>query len=273
MRKCLGGALAVLLAVTLEAARAEPFPVGDVFRPLVADPAAPRSFVSVLSLDTETDRVTIASLGTGVSFGLYRQPGERLGEGWQVSIFGAVFSQFNLDASADDLINTDYRIGLPLTYKRGDLSGRVAVWHQSSHLGDELILNGNAPQRVDLSIESLDFVLAWERGGWRPYVGGFYLLRGPEGLHRSGGQAGFDYAGHAPVLFGARLVGGLDLKWFEETDWRVGASAKLGLEFGRHHPERRGITVLAEVYEGFSPFGQFYRDDVTAYGLAVQFDF
>jgi hypothetical protein len=266
-------ALAVLLIVVAGVANAEVFPVGDVFRPLIADPAAPRTFVSVLSLHTDTDRLTIASLGTGVSFGLYRRPGERPGEGWQVSIFGAVFSQFNLDASADDLINTDYRIGVPLTYKRGEVSGRVAIWHQSSHLGDELILNGNAPERVDLSIESVDFVLAWERGGWRPYAGGFYLIRGPEGLHRNGGQAGIDYASQAPLLGSARLVAGLDLKWFEETDWRVGASFKVGLEFGRHHPERRGITVLAEFYDGFSPFGQFYRDDVKAWGLAMQFDF
>jgi hypothetical protein len=266
-------ALAVLLLVVAGVAKAETFPVGDVFRPLIADPAAPRTFVSVLSLHTETDRLTIASLGTGVSFGLYRWPGEKLGEGWQVSVFGAVFSQFNLDASADDLINTDYRIGLPVTYKRGELSARAAIWHQSSHLGDELILNGNAPERVDLSIESVDFVVAWERGGWRPYLGGFYLIRGPEGLHRNGGQAGVDYASSAPLLGNARLVGGLDLKWFEETDWRVGASFKVGLEFGRRHPERRGITVLAEFYEGFSPFGQFYRDDVKAWGLAMQFDF
>ena len=254
-------------------ANAEVFPVGDVFRPLVADPAAPRTFVSVLSLHTETDRLTIASLGTGVNFGLYRRPGERAGEAWQVSIFGAVFSQFNLDASADDLINTDYRIGVPVTYKRGNVSARAALWHQSSHLGDELILHGNAPERVDLSIESVDFVIAWERSGWRPYAGGFYLIRGPEGVHRNGGHAGIDYASHANILGGARLVGGLDLKWFEETDWRVGASFKVGLQFGRHDPERRGITVLAELYDGFSPFGQFYRDDVTAYGLALQFDF
>ena len=266
-------ALAVMFLLATGVANAEVFPVGDVFRPLVADPAAPRTFVSVLSLHTETDRLTIASLGTGVNFGLYRWPGERDGDGWQVSIFGAVFSQFNLDVSADDLINTDYRIGIPLTYRRGELSVRASLWHQSSHLGDELILNGNAPERVDLSIESVDFVLAWERGSWRPYAGGFYLLRGPEGLHRNGGHAGLDYASPAPVLWGARFVGGLDLKWFEETDWRVGASFKVGLQFGRHHPERRGITVLAELYDGFSPFGQFYRDDIQSWGLAVQFDF
>ena len=254
-------------------ANAESFPVGDVFRPLVADPAAPRTFVSQLRLHTDNDRVTIASLGTGVNFGFYRWPGQRADEGWQVSIFGAVSSQFNLDRPADDLVNSDYRIGIPLTYKRGAFSARASVWHQSSHLGDELIFSGNAPQRVDISFESLDYVLAWERGGWRPYAGGFYLLSGLPGVHRNGGHAGIDYAGQAPLLGGARLVGGLDLKWFEETDWRVGGSVKLGLEIGRPYPERRGMTVLLEYYEGFSPFGQFYRNDITAYGLALQFDF
>src|SRR5688500_17364965 len=100
MRTCVGRALAILLVIVAGAAQAEVFPVGDVFRPLIADPTTPRTFVSVLSLETAAERLTIASLGTGVNFGLYRRPGERLGEGWQVSIFGAVFSQFNLDASA-----------------------------------------------------------------------------------------------------------------------------------------------------------------------------
>lgn len=262
-----------MIALATGVANAEGFPVGDVFRPLVADPAAPRTFVSMLSLHTPTDRATIASLGTGVNFGLYRWPGARIGDGWQVSIFGAVSSQFNLDRPADDLINSDYRVGVPITYKHGGFSARASFWHQSSHLGDELIFSGNAPQRVDISFESLDFVLAWERGGWRPYAGGYYLLSGLPGVHRNGGHAGLDYAGEAPLLAGGRLVGGLDLKWFEETDWRSGASLKLGLEFGPRRPERRGITVLFEYYDGFSPFGQFYRNDITAYGLAVQFDF
>lgn len=274
VRKCLGGVLAILLAVIVQAAKAETFPVGDVFRTLVADPAEPRSFVSVLSLDTAVDRFTVASVGSGANFGLTRWPGERPGEGWQLGVFASVFAQFNLDASSDDLINTDFRIGLPLSYKQGAFSARAQIFHQSSHLGDDLILSGNAPQRVGLSVEAFDFVLAWERGGWRPYAGGYYLLRGDsEGMKKPGVHAGLDYAGHAPMLGGARLVGGLDLKWFEETGWRAGVSAKLGLEFGRPRPERRGVTVLLEVYDGFAPFGQFYRDEVTAYGLALQFDF
>jgi len=98
------------------------------------------------------------------------------GEGWQLGVAGTIFSQFNLDAPSKDLINTDFRIGIPLSYKRGPFSARASIYHQSSHLGDEFILSGAAPRCVNLSFEALNFVAAWELGGWRPYAGGFYLL-------------------------------------------------------------------------------------------------
>jgi hypothetical protein len=266
--------LVLLLATAAGAARAESFPVGDVFRPLVADPTEPRLFLSVLGLEAPAARYTVAAIGAGTNFGFYRWPGERAGEGWQVGMFGSIFSQFDLGSASDDLVNTDFRVGVPLSYRRGDFSARARVWHQSSHLGDELILSGAAPNRVGLSVEVLDFLAAWDFGGWRPYAGGSYLLHGtPQGLKKAGLQAGLDYVGSRPVLAGARLVGGLDVKAFEETDWKSGVSAKIGLEFGRPRPERRGITLLLEAYNGPAPFGQFYRDDITYYGLSAQFDY
>ena len=86
-------------------------------------------------------------------------------------------------------------------------------------------------------------------------------------------QVGLDYVGTKPVLFGGRLVGGVDYRSLEATDWRGGVSAKVGLEFGRPRPERRGLTVLLEYFDGSAPFGQFYRDVVTYYGVGVQFDY
>lgn len=253
------------------AAHAETFPAGDVFRPLLADPMEARFFVSVLSVERSSDRLTAASVGGGANFGLYRWPGERAGEGWQVGVFGTVFSQFDLDAASDDLINTDFRFGFPLSYRRGELSARARIYHQSSHLGDEIILNGGAPERIDLSYEALDLALAWERGGWRPYLGGSYIISSDlEGAKKAGLHAGFDYAGRA--LLGGRLVGGLDVKWFEDTDWRAGVSAKLGLEFGRAWPARRGLTVLLEAFDGPAPFGQYHRHNISYYGVAMQFD-
>ena len=265
---------AFLVAFAAQGARAESFPEGDVFRPLVADPIEPRFFVGMVSLDVGGENISMAPVGAGVNFGLYRWPGERPGEGWQLGVFGAVNSLFNLDSSSDDLVNTDYRIGIPLSYKRGAFSGRARLYHQSSHLGDEFILEGPDTPRVNLSVEVFDLVLAWEHAGWRPYAGFGYLLRGdPDDLKKWGFQVGFDYVGTRQVLFGGRLVGGVDYRSMEETDWRRGVSAKIGLEYGRARPNRRGVTVLLEYFDGAAPFGQFYTDTVTYYGASLQFDF
>jgi hypothetical protein len=272
--KSLAGALAVFLAVVASTGRAETFPIGHVFRPLTADPMEPRFFLGWLSVDrSEGSRASIATVGGGTNFGLLRWPGTKAGEGWQLGIFGSIFSQFDMDSSADDLINSDYRFGVPLSYNGSDFSARGRIFHQSSHLGDEVILDGSAPQRIDLSYEAADLVLARQIGNWRPYGGGFYILRSSmDDMKKTGLQAGVDYAGNAPVIAGARVVGGLDVKWNEETDWRTGVSAKIGLEFGRPWPERRGVTVLLEAYDGPAPFGQYFRHDVTYQGVSVQFD-
>ena len=257
------------------AAAAETFPAGHVFRPLLADPAEPRSFVSLLRADAgEAERFTIASVGFGTDFGLVRWPGEAPGEGWQAGVFGVVFSQFNLSAPSDDLINSDFVIGVPLAFRRGALAARARLWHQSSHLGDELNLHGDAPPRVDLSMEVADAVLAWERGGWRVYGGGSYVIRrDAANLKRAGAQAGIDYQGRGAVLAGGRLLAGVDVKGFEEADWDAGVSAKLGLQFGPPHPARRGVSLFFEAYDGFVPFGQFTSAEVRYYGVGLQFDF
>ena len=266
--------LGIAFAFTAQVAPAETFPEGDVFRPLVADPVEPRFFVGLVNMDVGGDKVNVAPIGAGLNFGLYRWPGERQGEGWQLGVFGAIASQFNMDSSSDDLINTDFRIGFPLSYKRGAFSGRARLYHQSSHLGDEFLLEGPDVPRVNLSVEVFDLVLAWERAGWRPYAGfGYVLRRDPDDLKQWGFQVGFDYVGTRQVLFGGRLVGGVDYRSMEETDWRRGLSAKIGLEYGRARPNRRGVTVLLEYFDGSAPFGQFYQDTVTYYGASLQFDF
>jgi hypothetical protein len=273
MRAC-ALAAGVFLATAAPAAAVEYFPQEVAFRALVADPAEPRSFVSLLRARSGPERLTLSSVGFGANFGLARWPGARAGDAWDAGIFGAAFAQFNLSAPSDDLINSDFVVGVPLAFKRGGLAGRIRLWHQSSHLGDDLILGGGAPPRVDLSMEVVDAMLAWERRGWRLYGGGSYVVRRDErNLKRAGAQAGIDYEGGRALLAGGRLVAGLDVKGFEETDWDAGVSVKLGLQFGPPHPARRGLTLLLEGYHGLAPFGQFTSAEVRYYGLALQFDF
>lgn len=250
-----------------------PFPTGDLFRPLLADPKQPQFFVSLRRYDSVVDTVSTAAVGYGETFGLYRRPGSRTGDGLQVSVSGALFAQFNLDSQSNDLLNADYTIGLPVTYRRGPFSTRLRLYHQSSHLGDEFLLRAR-PERVNLSFESLELIGSYEWRRFRGYFGGEYLLsREPPDLDRQGLHGGFEYHGTEALLWGGHLVAGLDLKSWAEHDWSVDASLKAGLEFGAVKPGRRRLRVMGELYNGFAPHGQFYNDDISYYGLGVYLGF
>jgi Protein of unknown function (DUF1207) len=251
------------------------YPKSSLFPPLIAATKEPRFFISFVQVKDKSNTADflMGSVGLGQSFGLYRWPGKQAGNGWQLDFFGAGFSQFNMDASSDDLLNTDYLVGFPLTFRYGSLSGRMSLFHQSSHLGDELILGGTGPDRVNLSIEAFDILLAKDIGNWRFYGGGTTILRhNPDDLENKILQAGMDYRSVAPLFFGARVVGGVDAAWIEERNWETGVSIEFGLSFGHPYPYRRGTRLMFKAYKGVSPFGQFYTEDIEYYGLGWHID-
>ena len=257
-----------------EASKYEWFPVGGGFRSPVADPTEPRVFVSRLNVKRDADEFHAARAAIGYDLGVLRLQGPRADDGWQLGVFGSIDSLFNLDRPGDALVNTDYRIGLPLSWSRGAFSARARVYHQSSHLGDELILGGNAPHRIDLSYQAIDALVAWQYGGWRVYGGGSHVFTSSTDLYKgNAAQLGFDFVGSSSWLLGMRLTGGVDVKWLEDADWRSGTSVKLGTMVGRYSPDRRGMTFFLEYYKGFAPFGQFFVEDMEYYGVSLQFDF
>ena len=264
------GKVQKLLAVTTEKV---PLPAGDLFRPLIADPKQPQFFVSYRRYrNAATDR-NVGAVGFGESFGVYRQEGERQGDGLQVSVAGGLFAQFDLGAPSSDLVNADYTIGLPLSYRRGPYSARLRLYHQSSHLGDEYLLRVH-PERVNLSYEALEAIASRDWGGWRGYFGGEYLLhREPTDLDRASLHGGIEL--HGPTNFWGigRLLGGLDLKSFQEHGWAVDASVKAGFEIGQPDPGGRRLRLMGEAFRGYAPHGQFYLERIRYYGLGLYFGF
>ena len=92
-------------------------PNGQLFYSPMANPKEPRTHVTYLRLNLPGDSFNVGSVRSGDSFGLVRTPGWGKADTWQLSISGAVLALFNLDASSMDLINADYIIGFPLSYK------------------------------------------------------------------------------------------------------------------------------------------------------------
>ncbi|RJQ38551.1 MAG: DUF1207 domain-containing protein [Nitrospiraceae bacterium] len=252
----------------------EAFPTGNLFRPLLADPKQTQFFVSINRFKSSGLRYTMASVGFGETFGLYRVFGSRKGDGLQLSVEGAIFAQFNMDATSYDLINADYIIGIPATYRHGDNSLRFRIYHQSSHLGDEFLQSVNPPERVNLSYEAIELIYSREWRGWRVYGGGEYMIhKEPADLKPMSAHWGIEYLGSKPLVWKGRLVGGVDMKSFEEHNWAIDTSVKAGLEFGHPNPGQRRLRLMAEWYKGFDPRGQFYNNKVDYYGLGVSLGF
>ncbi len=253
---------------------AEAFPVGDLFLPLLADPKQPQFFVNINRFRSAGVGYYMASVGFGETFGLYRFFGASEGNGLQLSVEGALFAQFNLSAPSSDLINADYTIGIPITYRHGDNSLRLRIYHQSSHLGDELLLSVNPPDRVNLSYEAIELIYSRQWRGWRVYGGGEYLVhKEPADLKPSSGHWGIEYHGSKPLVWNGRPIVGVDMKSLEEHNWAIDTSVKAGLEFGHPNPGQRRLRLTAEWYKGFDPHGQFYNNKVEYYGMGVSLGF
>ena len=262
-----------------EALGAVSFPQDQAFCPILADPKEARSFVSLLrgtfrSLDDPSGEGSIiASVGLGDNFGLVRWGGPAPNEGVQLDVVGSIFAQFDLGTPSNDLINADYIIGLPLTFRRSGFSTRVRVYHQSSHLGDEYLLRSEDIDRQNLSFESVEFLASQELGPLRVYGGGERIFRREPGtlpleLFHAGAELRTGRAGRV------QFVSGLDLKATDLHDWSPAVSGRVGLEVARYgsggHPARL-VTLMLEFYQGPSPYGQFFQDDISYLGVGLHF--
>jgi hypothetical protein len=249
-------------------------PLGDLFQPLLADPKEPHFYLSYRRYAYQSQHITAAAGGYGEIFGINRYVDHAAGSAWQINFGGGAHAQFDLDLPSRALVNTDYTIGFPVSYRKGNDSMRIALYHQSSHLGDEYLLQTKT-KRIEFSYEALNVVWSREWREWRVYGGGEYMVhKVPNELRPWGAQGGVEYYELGPIPGRGRIVGGLDLKVDQEHDWAVNASLKTGLQFDSSEPNGRFIRVLLEGYHGYSPHGQFYinRTAYWGFGVALGFD-
>jgi hypothetical protein len=245
-------------------------PKGLLFAPLIADPRWPHFSVAYqryLGDDRLRDAAT-ASLGETIA--LLRGPMGTDGA-WELGIQAGVFSLFDVDAPSGDLVNADYLVGVPFSYRAGDFSAMARIFHQSSHLGDEFLL-ANRVDRVNLSYEVVDLRLSYELiDGVRVYGGGGYIIRkDPSDLKPGSTQFGAELRSPWTFLSGAlRPIGAVDVQFREQNDWHADISLRAGVQFEKLPIYDRKIQLLVEYFNGYSPNGQFYQEKIEYIGLGV----
>src|SRR2546428_4320319 len=224
--------LAVAAVVVLGFAEGSARGRGDgAFQPLLADPKEPQFFATYLWDRSPRLGSRLASVGFGQTISLVRE------SDWELAIAAGVFSQFNMQSATNDLINTDYLVGLPLTYRHGSWTTRFRLYHQSSHLGDEYLLHTHA-QRVDLTFEAAELLVSKAIANWRVYGGGGDLFaHSPADLAPGVLHGGLEYRQpEALVHFGrfatGRLVAGLGGPSGEGRPWAGGRGPPAGARAG-----------------------------------------
>ena len=259
-------------------------PRDDVFRPLLADMKEPRFYGSWrrtrfdttgMTVREDEDWISLGAVGVGGRFGLWSRRQQSTCNGYQVGIEGGVFSQFNLTSPGKDLLNSDYVVGLPVTYRRDRFSARLRIFHQSSHLGDEFMIKRPEIVRRSISFEGVDLVVSAHEDWWRFYGGPGYIFNTLTEISPWYGRFGMEFFG-APFTWGMPgrsylyPVGAVDVSSYQDHGWSPTTSIKAGLDWS----VERHFRILFAYLRGFNPFSQFFtRERVENYGIELQFEF
>lgn len=252
-------------------------PKGHLFKPLLADPRWAHFSAAYRNFQTNNfDGRDIASVSFGETIPFYRGNFGQSTAQWEAGIQAGVFSDFALDRSSSDLINTDFIVSAYSSVRAGQFSAFGRIYHQSSHLGDEFLLSNTKLNRVNLSYEGADLKLSYELPyGVRLYGGGGGLFhKEPSTLKPWSAQYGVEFRSPWRIDFASlRPIVAVDIKNFDENNWSTDVSARAGVEFDNLQILGRKLQILVEYYNGFSPSGQFYKNKVEYIGLGAHYHF
>ena len=244
-------------------------PEQAMFAPLLADPRQPRFSMSYQRYEIGDAPFNAGSVAFGEYFGLAAGFLGKKGSS-QVGIQGAVFALFNLDGPSNDLVNADYWIGLPITYRRGRDSYLLRLYHQSSHLGDEFLLGNPNITRINLSYEDAELLGSYEWERARVYGGIGYILNSEPEIARSHARIGAEWV-RPQALKGFDLLVGTDIQASAELDWALSRAYQAGFELRRGGSRR--VRLMFEHFNGHSPHGQFFREKLRYNGVGLYFGF
>ena len=129
-------------------------PDGLIYKSYLAGVKEPR-LGTVIFHEKNRGWLMDATLGGRVGIFRYGTDNAIAPEGFQVDVEGAAFPRLDLDPNWD-MVSTDFRAGVPITYGSGKWRTKFGYYHMSSHLGDEEIITlGTTDTRINFARDAL----------------------------------------------------------------------------------------------------------------------
>lgn len=179
-------------------------------------------------------------------------------------IEACVWAIFEARASSLSLINADYYVALPFTYIYNRFSARLRLFHESSHIGDEYLLEHPFFCRVNPSMEVLDLSLAWLlRPNFTLFAGYSRALRSD--LSHQMGPNNFYYGFNYYLdYFHMNMCNVRATPYFatfftnhQHHNWEPNISLSFGYEWNKCYGHK--LRLCLEGHKGFSAEGQFSK--------------
>jgi len=257
------------------------FPQATIlFQPVIADPREPYNYAAYRYGDHVVG-IEAAAVGIGDEFPLFRwRDVFRWNGALQIGIEGAIWAVFNFhdvphrNNETCELVNTDYFLGIPLTYAYDRWSFRARLYHISSHLGDEFIVNhpDYLYKRRNPSFEALEFMTSYQLSGHlRVYFGPGFILHSDQSfpMQYLYAKYGTELKILGQKLYYHQLYGtpflAIHLENWQIRDWDLELFIQMGYELSKLSGLGRKMRLFLEYHHGHSYEGQFFLEK-TQYG-------
>lgn len=200
----------------------------------------------------------------------------------RIDIEGALWAVFSPLEESAPLINADYYVGVPITYGICNWSFRLRVFHISSHIGDEFLLNHRHFKRKNPSAEYLDFSVSNNiTEDIRIYGVLGLILHQDESFrnHRFYAEAGMELRLYevGSCCFGSQIYGvpffGMHFRYRRDFKHHVDSTYVLGYEWQKRRGLFRCVRAFMEYHDGYSVEGQFAKCPTNYFSLRMSYGF
>ena len=192
-------------------------------------------------------------------------------EGWQVDVEAAAFPRIRFD-HLHTMLSTDFRLGVPLTWRRGPWETKFGYYHECSHLGDEYMQELQSLERINYMRDSLVWGVALRPASIaRLYAEADWAFIVDEGAKPWHFQFGLDLSPAEPNHGLPSPFFAINARLREEVNYSGNFTVQTGLQW--RNQANRLLRLGLQYFNGLSDQCQFYRQFEEQIGLGIWYDF
>ena len=202
----------------------------------------------------------------------------------QFSLEAAAWAIFRIDHDEpndwSEFVNVDFFLGIPVTMSFNNWQGRLRIYHVSTHLGDEVLINNPQLERFNPSFEAVDiFVANVFKDNFRPYLGLGVIFRTDDTFYMKPLyiEYGLEYRFLKQVVHYNRLYGqafaAAHLQNSQTRSWELDSTIVTGYEWSKLQGAGRRFRIYMIWHHGFAPDGQFFKDRFSYFGFGIAYGF